>query len=162
MFERFTEHAREVMALANQEAQQFGHEFIGTEHILWGLAKVGANHDSPVPGVAAAVLEHFNVDLKPLRKEVETLLEDRPHVESIEKLAQTEQTKDVIRYAVEEARSLHHNYVGTEHLLLGLMRDGTAISARVLTNLGLRIDAVREQVQMLSPAIHNGAVGPIE
>ncbi len=155
MFERFTEHAREVMSLANQEAQQFGHEFIGTEHILWGLAK-------EVQGVAAAVLKHFNVDLKPLRKEVETLLEGRPHVEATEKLAQTEHTKDVIRYAVEEARSLHHNYVGTEHLLLGLMRDGKAISAKVLTNLGLRIDAVREQVERLSPAIHNGAVGPIE
>ncbi len=155
MFERFTEHAREVMSLANQEAQQFGHEFIGTEHILWGLAK-------EVQGVAAAVLKHFNVDLKPLRKEVETLLEGRPHVEATEKLTQTEHTKDVIRYAVEEARSLHHNYVGTEHLLLGLMRDGKAISAKVLTNLGLRIDAVREQVERLSPAIHNGAVGPIE
>jgi len=155
MFERFTEHAREVMSLANQEAQQFGHEFIGTEHILWGLAK-------EVHGVAAAVLKHFNVDLKPLRKEVETLLEGRPHVEATEKLAQTEHTKNVIRYAVEEARSLHHNYVGTEHLLLGLMRDGKAISAKVLTNLGLRIDAVREQVERLSPAIHNGAVGPIE
>ena len=155
MFERCTEHAREVMSLANQEAQQFGHEFIGTEHSLWGLAK-------EVQGVAAAVLEHFNVDLKPLRKEVETLLEGRPHVEATEKLAQTEHTKNVIRYAVEEARSLHHNYVGTEHLLLGLMRDGKAISAKVLTNLGLRIDAVREQVERLSPAIHNGAVGPIE
>ncbi len=155
MFERFTEHAREVMSLANQEAQQFGHEFIGTEHILWGLAK-------EVQGVAAAVLKHFNVDLKPLRKEVETLLEGRPHVEATEKLAQTEHTKNVIRYAVEEARSLHHNYVGTEHLLLGLMRDGKALSAKVLTNLGLRIDAVREQVERLSPAIHNGAVGPIE
>jgi len=155
MFERFTEHAREVMSLANQEAQQFGHEFIGTEHILWGLAK-------EVQGVAAAVLKHFNVDLKPLRKEVEILLEGRPHVEATEKLAQTEHTKDVIRYAVEEARSLHHNYVGTEHLLLGLMRDGKAISAKVLTNLGLRIDAVREQVERLSPVIHSGAVGPIE
>lgn len=154
MFERFTEHAREVMSLANQEAQQFGHEFIGTEHILWGLAK-------EVQGVAAAVLKHFNVDLKPLRKEVETLLEGRPHVEATEKLAQTEHTKNVIRYAVEEARSLHHNYVGTEHLLLGLMRDGKAISAKVLTNLGLRIDAVREQVERLAPAIHNGTVGPI-
>jgi len=155
MFERFTEHAREVMSLANQEAQQFGHEFIGTEHILWGLAR-------EVHGVAAAVLIHFDVDLKPLRKEVETLLEGRPHVEATEKLAQTEHTKNVIRYAVEEARSLHHNYVGTEHLLLGLMRDGKALSAKVLTNLGLRIDAVREQVQRLAPAIHNGAVGPIE
>ncbi len=147
MFERFTEHAREVMSLANQEAQQFGHEYVGTEHILWGLAK-------EVNGVAAAVLEHFNVDLKPLRKEVETLLADRPHVEVPEKLAQTEQTKDVIRYALEEARTLHHNYVGTEHLLLGLMHDGKSISAKVLTNLGLSLNAVREEVRRLAPPSH--------
>jgi ATP-dependent Clp protease ATP-binding subunit ClpC len=147
MFERFTEHAREVMLLANQEAQQFGHEFIGTEHILWGLAK-------EVHGVAAAVLEHFHVDLKPLRREVETLLESRPHVEATEKLAQTEQTKNVVHYAVEEARSLRHNYIGTEHLLLGLMRDSEAISAQVLTNLGLSLNAVREEVQRLAPPSH--------
>ncbi len=147
MFERFTEHAREVMSLANQEAQQFGHEYVGTEHLLWGLAK-------EVNGVAAAVLEHFNVDLKPLRKEVETLLAGRPHVESTEKLAQTEQTKNVIQYAVEEARTLHHNYVGTEHLLLGLMHDGKAISAKVLTNLGLSLGAVREEVKRLAPPSH--------
>ena len=79
MFERFTEHARHVMELANREAQRFGHARIGTEHILWGLAK--ENH-----GVAAAVLEHFNVDLKPLRQEVESLLQDRAHLEDVAKL----------------------------------------------------------------------------
>ncbi len=150
MFERFTEHAREVLSLANQEAQQFGHEYVGTEHLLWGLAK-------EVNGVAAAVLEHFNVDLKPLRKEVESLLEDRPHVEVTEKLAQTEQTKDVIHNAVEEARALHHNYVGTEHLLLALMHDGKTISAKVLTNLGLSLNAVREEVRRLAPPSHEVA-----
>ncbi len=148
MFERFTEHAREVISLANREAQQFGHEYVGTEHLLWGLAK-------EVNGVAAAVLEHFNVDLKPLRKEVESLLEGRPHVEVIEKLAQTEQTKDVIHNAVEEARTLHHNYVGTEHLLLALMHDGKTISAKVLTNLGLSLNAVREEVRRLAPPSHS-------
>ena len=140
MFERFTEHAREVMSLANQEAQQFGHEFIGTEHILWGLAK-------EVQGVAAAVLKHFNVDLKPLRKEVEILLEGRPHVEATEKLAQTEHTKNVIRYAVEEARSLHHNYVGTEHLLLGLIKLGQGVAVNVLERMGLDLDTVRVEVE---------------
>jgi len=147
MFERFTEHARAVMLRANQEAQQFGHEFVGTEHLLWGLAK-------EVHGVAAAVLQHFNVDLKPLRKEVETLLEGRPHVEVIERLAQTEHTKNVIHYAVEEARTLRHNYIGTEHLLLGLMRDSEAASARILTNLGLNLDALRKEVQRLAPPTH--------
>lgn len=150
MFERFTEHAREVISLANQEAQQFGHEYVGTEHLLWGLAK-------EVHGVAAAVLEHFNVDLKPLRREVESLLEGRPHVEVTEKLAQTEQTKDVIHNAIEEARALHHNYVGTEHLLLALMRDGKTISAKVLTNLGLSLGAVRDEVRRLAPPSHRVA-----
>jgi ATP-dependent Clp protease ATP-binding subunit ClpC len=150
MFERFTEHARAVMLLANQEAQQFGHEFIGTEHILGGLAK-------EVHGVAAAVLQHFNVDLKPLRKAVEILLAGHPHVEVTEKLAQTEHTKNVIRYAVEEARSLRHNHIGTEHLLLGLMRDSEATSARILANLGLNLDAVREEVRRLAPPSHEVA-----
>ena len=147
MFERFTEHARHVMALANREAQQFGHDYIGTEHILWGLAR-------EVSGVAAVVLEHFDVDLKPLRKEVETLLESQPHKETVEALPQSQQAKDVIKYAIEEVRSLGHNYVGTEHILLGLMRDSDMVSAQVLANLGLQLDAVRDEVQKLAPPSH--------
>lgn len=143
MFERFTEHARHVMSLANQEAQRFGHEYIGTEHILWALAK-------EVHGVAAAVLEHFGVDLKPLRKEVETLLDARPHCETVEKLSPSTQAQEVIAHAVEEARSLDHNYIGTEHLLLGMMRDSEMTSAQVLANLGLNMDAVRGQIQEVS------------
>ncbi len=140
MFERFTEHARRVMELANREAQRFGHERIGTEHILWGLAK--ENH-----GVAATVLEHFHVDLKPLRQEVEALLQNRPHLEDVAKLPQSQHARDVIVYAVEEARALHHNYVGTEHILLGLMRSGETVAAQVLVNLGLQLDAVRDEVR---------------
>ena len=140
MFERFTEHARNVMSLSNQEAQRFGHEFVGTEHILWALAK-------EVHGVAAAVLEHFGVDLKPLRKEVETLLDARPHAETVQKLPPSAHAKEVIAHAVEEARSLGHNYIGTEHMLLGLMRDSETVSAQVLVNLGLDLDAVRGQIQ---------------
>ena len=147
MFERFTEHARNVMALANQEAQQFGHEYIGTEHILWGLAK-------EVTGVAAAVLKHFDVDLKPLRKEVEALLEGRPHKETVEALPQSQPAKDVLSSAIEEARALHHNYIGTEHLLLGLMHDSEMVSAQVLANLGLQLDAVRDEVRRLAPPSH--------
>lgn len=143
MFERFTEHARHVMSLANQEAQRFGHEYIGTEHILWALAK-------EVDGVAAAVLEHFGVDLKPLRKEVETLLDARPHRETVEKLSRSTQAQEVIAHAVEEARALDHNYIGTEHLLLGMMRDSEMSSAQILANLGLDMDAVREQIQAVS------------
>ncbi len=140
MFERFTEHARNVMALSNQEAQRFGHEFVGTEHILWALAK-------EVHGVAAAVLEHFGVDLKPLRQEVETLLDGRPHAETVRKLPPSAETQEVITQAITEARSLGHNYIGTEHILLGLMHNGKTISARVLTNLGLRIDTVRDAIR---------------
>jgi len=147
MFERFTEHARNVMALANQEAQQFGHEYIGTEHILWGLAK-------EVTGVAATVLKHFDVDLKPLRKEMEALLEGRPHKETVEALPQSQPAKDVLSSAIEEARTLHHNYIGTEHLLLGLMHDSEMISAQVLANLGLQLDAVRDEVRKLAPPSH--------
>ena len=143
MFERFTEHARHVMSLANQEAQRFGHEHVGTEHILWALAK-------EVHGVAAAVLEHFGVDLKPLRQEVETLLDARPHCETVEKLSPSTQAQEVIAHAVEEARSLDHNYIGTEHLLLGMMRDSAMTSAQVLSNLGLNMDAVRGQIQQVS------------
>ncbi len=147
MFERFTEHARHVMALANREAQLFGHEYIGTEHILWGLAK-------EVSGVAAAVLAHFDVDLKPLRKEVETLLENQPHKDTVEALPQSQSAKDVVKYAIEEVRTLHHNYIGTEHLLLGLMRDSEMVSAQILANLGLNLDAVRDEVRKLAPPSH--------
>jgi ATP-dependent Clp protease ATP-binding subunit ClpC len=152
MFERFTEHARHVMALASREAQQFGHEYIGTEHILWGLAK-------EVEGVAAAVLEHFNVDLKPLRAEVETLLEKRPHLDEVVKLPPSAHAKEVVTFAIEEARSLGHNYIGTEHLLLGLMRDVEMVSAQVLVNLGLEINAVRHEVRRLAPPSHDAPRG---
>lgn len=143
MFERFTEHARHVISLAKQEAQRFGHEYVATEHILWALAK-------EVDGVAAAVLEHFGVDLKPLRKEVEMLLDARPHAETVEKLPRSAQAQEVLEHAVEEARSLDHNYIGTEHLLLGMMRDSEMTSAQVLANLGLNKDAVRDQIQKVS------------
>ncbi len=143
MFEHFTEHARHVMSLANQEAQRFGHEYIGAEHILWALAK-------EIHGVAAAVLEHFGVDLKPLRKEVETLLDARPHAEAVEKLPSSTEAKEVVAYALEEARSLDHSYIGTEHILLGLMRDCDTASSQVLVNLGLNLDAVRGQIQEVS------------
>jgi len=144
MFERFTEHARNVMALANQEAQRFGHECVGSEHILWGLAK-------ETTGVAAAVLAHFNVDLKPLRAEVEALIDQRPHVDAVEKLPPSSHAKEVVTFAIEEVRALGHNYIGTEHLLLGMMRDSEMVSAAVLANLGLEINAVRDEVRRLAP-----------
>ena len=139
MFERFTDRARKVMALANQEAQRFNHEYIGTEHILLGLVKEGA-------GVGANVLKNLDVDLRKVRLEVEKLVKRGPDMVTMGKLPQTPRAKKVIEYAIEEARSLNHNYVGTEHLLLGLLREQDGVAAQVLMNLGLRLEDVREEV----------------
>ena len=139
MFERFTDRARKVMALANQEAQRFNHEYIGTEHILLGLVKEGS-------GVGANVLKNLDVDLRKVRLEVEKLVKAGPEVVMMGKLPQTPRAKKVIECAIEEARSLNHNYVGTEHLLLGLLREHDGVAAQVLMNLGLKLDEVREEV----------------
>ncbi len=139
MFERFTDRARKVMALANQEAQRFNHEYIGTEHILLGLVKEGS-------GVGANVLKNLDVDLRKVRLEVEKLVHAGPEMVTMGKLPQTPRAKKVIEYAIEEARNLNHNYVGTEHLLLGLLREHDGVAAQVLMNLGLKLDEVREEV----------------
>ena len=139
MFERFTDRARKVMALANQEAQRFNHEYIGTEHILLGLVKEGS-------GVGANVLKNLDVDLRKVRLEVEKLVKSGPDMVTMGKLPQTPRAKKVIEYAIEEARSLNHNYVGTEHLLLGLLRENDGVAAQVLMNLGLKLEEVREEV----------------
>ncbi|KPK76139.1 MAG: NDP-hexose 4-ketoreductase [Phycisphaerae bacterium SM23_30] len=139
MFERFTDRARKVMALANQEAQRFNHEYIGTEHILLGLVKEGS-------GVGANVLKNLDVDLRKVRLEVEKLVKSGPDMVTMGKLPQTPRAKKVIEYAIEEARSLNHNYVGTEHLLLGLLREQEGVAAQVLMNLGLKLEEVREEV----------------
>ena len=139
MFERFTDRARKVMALANQEAQRFNHEYIGTEHILLGLVKEGG-------GVGANVLKNLDLDLRKIRLEVEKLVKSGPDMVTMGKLPQTPRAKKVIEYAIEEARSLNHNYVGTEHLLLGLLREQDGIAAQVLMNLGLKLEDVREEV----------------
>ena len=139
MFERFTDRARKVMALANQEAQRFNHEYIGTEHILLGLVKEGS-------GVGANVLKNLDVDLRKVRLEVEKLVKSGPDMVTMGKLPQTPRAKKVIEYAIEEARSLNHNYVGTEHLLLGLLREHEGVAAQVLMNLGLKLEEVRDEV----------------
>ncbi len=142
MFERFTDRARKVMALANQEAQRFNHEYIGTEHILLGLVKEGS-------GVGANVLKNMDVDLRKVRLEVEKLVKSGPDMVTMGKLPQTPRAKKVIEYAIEEARNLNHNYVGTEHLLLGLLREHEGVAAQVLMNLGLKLEEVREEVLTL-------------
>ncbi|MEY2725680.1 MAG: Negative regulator of tic competence ClpC/MecB [Planctomycetota bacterium] len=139
MYERFTDRARKVMQLANQEAQRFNHEYIGTEHILLGLVKEGS-------GVAANVLKNLDVDLRKIRIEVEKIVQTGPDMVTMGKLPQTPRAKKVIEYAMDEARNLNHNYVGTEHLLLGLLREQEGVAAQVLMNLGLKLDDVREEV----------------
>ncbi|MHC5199403.1 MAG: ATP-dependent Clp protease ATP-binding subunit [Planctomycetota bacterium] len=139
MFERFTDRARKVMALANQEAQRFNHEYIGTEHILLGLVKEGN-------GVGANVLRNLDVDVKKLRLEIEKLVKSGPDMVTMGKLPQTPRAKKVIEFAIEEARSLNHNYVGTEHILLGLLRESEGVAAQVLMNLGLKLEDVRQEV----------------
>ena len=138
-YERFTERARKVMQLANQEAQRFNHEYVGTEHILLGLVKEGS-------GVAANVLKNLDVDLRKIRFEVEKLVQSGPDMVTMGKLPLTPRAKKVIEYAIEEARSLGHGYVGTEHLLLGLLREPEGVAAQVLRNLNLRLEEVRETV----------------
>src|SRR5437870_3081691 len=139
MYERFTDRARKVMQLANQEAQRFNHEYIGTEHILLGLVKEGS-------GVAANVLKNLDIDLRKIRLEVEKIVQAGPDMVTMGKLPQTPRAKKVIEYSIEEARNLNHNYVGTEHLLLGLLREQEGVAAQVLMNLGLKLEDVREEV----------------
>ncbi|MDG2291134.1 MAG: Clp protease N-terminal domain-containing protein, partial [Phycisphaerales bacterium] len=139
MFERLTDRARKVMALANQEAQRFNHEYIGTEHILLGLVKEGS-------GVGPNVLKNLEIDLRKVRLEVEKLVKSGPEMVTMGKLPQTPRAKKVLEYAIEEARNLNHNYVGTEHLLLGLLREQDGVAAQVLMNLGVKLEEVREEV----------------
>jgi len=127
------------MQLANQEAQRFNHEYIGTEHVLLGLIKEGS-------GVAANVLKNLDIDLKKIRLEVEKLVQSGPDMVTMGKLPQTPRAKKVIEYSMEEARHLNHNYVGTEHILLGLLREQEGVAAQVLMNLGLKLEEVREEV----------------
>jgi ATP-dependent Clp protease ATP-binding subunit ClpC len=155
MYERFTDRARKVMQLANQEAQRFNHEYIGTEHILLGLVKEGS-------GVAANVLKNLEVDLRKIRLEVEKIVQSGPDMVTMGKLPQTPRAKKVIEYAMEEARNLNHNYVGTEHLLLGLIREQEGVAAQVLMNLGLKLEDVREEVLNLLGHGMEGAEGTSE
>jgi ATP-dependent Clp protease ATP-binding subunit ClpC len=139
MQERFTDQACKVMQTACQEAQRFNHDYIGTEHILLGLVKEDV-------GVAATVLKNLDINLQVVRLEVEKIIPLGPDKPGLLKLPHTPKAKKVIEYAIEEARSLRHECVGTEHLLLGLMREGEGVAAQVLMNLGLSTQDVREEV----------------
>jgi len=141
------------MALANQEAQRFNHEYIGTEHVLLGLVKEGS-------GVGATVLKNLDVDIKKLRIEVEKQVKSGPDMVTMGKLPQTPRAKKVIEYAIEEARALNHNYVGTEHILLGLLRETEGIAAQILMNVGLKLEDIRQEVlNLLGAGVDEGAAG---
>jgi ATP-dependent Clp protease ATP-binding subunit ClpA len=139
MYERFTDRARKVIALANHEAQRFNHEYIGTEHLLLGLIKEGS-------GVGANVLKNLDIDLRRVRLEVEKLVKSGPDMVTMGKLPTTPRAKKVIEYAIEESQNLNHTYIGTEHLLLGLVREHDGVAAQILLNLGLKLDEVREEM----------------
>ncbi|MCW8139047.1 MAG: ATP-dependent Clp protease ATP-binding subunit [Planctomycetota bacterium] len=139
MFDRFTDRARKVMGLARQEAQRFNHQYIGTEHILLGLIQEGS-------GVAANVLRNLDVDPERIRGEVEKIVQDGPTMATLGQLPFTPRAKKVLELASEEATNLRHNYIGTEHLLLGLIRENEGVAAQVLMNLGLKLEEVREEV----------------
>jgi thiamine-phosphate pyrophosphorylase len=138
-YERFTDRARKVIDLANQEAQRWNHEYIGTEHVLIGLVKEGA-------GVAANVLKNLDVDLKKLRREVEKFVHSGAEMVTMGKLPLTPRVKKALELAAKEAKKLGHNYIGTEHILLGLLQEQDGIAAQVLVRLGLTLKEIRREV----------------
>jgi ATP-dependent Clp protease ATP-binding subunit ClpA len=143
VFERFTERARRVIVLAQEEARLRNHDHVGTEHLLLGLAREGQ-------GVAAKALEALGIRLEALRAQVEEVIGRGQHAPGGH-VAFTPQAKKVLELSLREALQLHHDYVGTEHLLLGLIREGEGVAARVLVNLGADLPGVRQQViQVLS------------
>jgi len=156
MLDKFTDRARKVMQLATQEAQRFNHEYIGTEHILLGLIAENS-------GVAANVLKNLDIDLYRVRSEIELIVQAGPDMVSIGRLPQTPRAKKVIEFAIEESRKLGHEYVGTEHLLLGLLRDDGGVASQVLLNMGLHLDQVRDEVLniLATPQIHEANPGTI-
>ena len=139
MFDRFTDRAKKVMNLARQEAQRFNHEYLGTEHILLGLVQEGS-------GVAANVLKNMGIDLTKIRMEVEKIVKTGPSMVTMGQLPFTPRAKKVLELSMEEAGSLGHNYIGTEHLLLGLIKENEGIAAQVLLNLGVKLQDVRDEV----------------
>jgi len=142
-FDKFTARARQVLTLAQEEATRFNHNYIGTEHLLLGLVREGE-------GVAAKVLANLGVELNRVRSAVEFII-GRGDRMIVGEIGLTPRAKTVIELAVDEARRLGHHYIGTEHLLLGLVREGSGIAAGVLESLGVNLEKVRVQtIQVLS------------
>jgi ATP-dependent Clp protease ATP-binding subunit ClpA len=136
-FDKFTERARRALSLAQEEAQRFQHNYIGTEHLLLGLVREGE-------GVAAKVLSNMGVELYRVRNAVEFIIGRGDRI-VLGEVGLTPRAKKVIELAVDEARHLNHHYIGTEHLLLGLVREGSGIAAGVLESLGVNLEKVRNQ-----------------
>src|SRR5258706_1078036 len=140
-FDRFTKRARHVLTLAQEEARSFQHNYIGTEHLLLGLVREGE-------GVAAQVLNNMGVEVNQVRSAVEAIIGRGDRIVHGE-VGFTPRAKKVIELAVDEARRLNHRFIGTEHLLLGLIREGEGIGAGVLESLGVRLDQARTEVEVL-------------
>ena len=141
MFNRFTERAQQVLVLAQEEAKRLSHNFIGTEHLLLGLVREGS-------GIAARALQNMNVDLNRVRSEVERITPKGDKL-FFQGITYTPRAKRVVELSIEESQNLGHNYVGTEHILLGLLREGEGIAAQVLTNLGIDLKRARKEVIQL-------------
>jgi ATP-dependent Clp protease ATP-binding subunit ClpC len=139
MFAGFTERARTVMTLANREAERLNHEYVGSEHILVGLVDEGS-------GLAAIALQRFGVDLTKVQSHLEKLVRAGLNSVPSGERPLTPRAKKVIAYAFEEARNLGHNFIGTEHLLLALLREWDGVAAQVLTNMGSKLEAIRGEV----------------
>ena len=151
-FEKFSERARRVLSLAQEEAQRFNHTYIGTEHILLGLVR-------ETDGVAAKVLTNLGVELPKVRSAVEFII-GRGERASTGEIGLTPRAKKVIELAVDEARRLNHTYIGTEHLLIGLMREGEGVPAGVLESLGVTLDKIRaETSRILSQNVQQSQSG---
>lgn len=142
MYEKFTDRARKTMQSANIEAMRFQHEYIGTEHVL--LALIGEQ-----VSVARAVLKNLDIDVSWIRQAIEKLVQEGPDAAPAASHPQTPRAKKVIEYAIEESRRMQHDYVGSEHLLLGLLREEEGVAAQVLMNEGLTLDEARNEVRGL-------------
>lgn len=145
MLEKFSDRARKVIALTNKEAQDLNQEYIGTEHLLLGILKEGS-------GVACCILRSLNVDYCSAKQSIQKIIQPASDVlASIGKLPKTPRLKVALNLACEEAKNLGHHYVGTEHLLLGLLKEGQGVAHQVLTGFGLHLNTIKKEVhEMLS------------
>src|SRR5471032_1088977 len=149
----FTPRAQQVLALARKEADRFNHNYVGTEHLLLGLIKLGQ-------GVAVNVLQKMGLDLETVRMEVEKQIGTGPETKMVGNIPYTPRVKKVLALAQKEAKQLNHNYVGTEHILLGLLREGEGAAARILKSLDVDIERTRNEIlRELDPQFSGGESG---